>query len=91
MQIDENSNIITLVTIIIIFIITISQDNESPGIVKTTHSSIFRYIQEHSAIVIHVKTYWGIFRYYWGLQSHNETYSELWVTLAYAAVPYSEP
>ena len=38
-----------------------------------------------------IKVYWGIFRYYWGILSHIQTYSELCATLAYTTMPYFEP
>ena len=34
--------------------------------------------------------YSGIFTHYWDVWSYNQTYSELWVTLAYTTVPCSE-
>ena len=71
---------------------------ENPGIFVTVYSCIFRHIQGHSAMLNHVQVCWGmlrgylgIFSYYWGIFSHIQTYSELCVTLAYTAVPYSKP
>ena len=71
---------------------------ENPGIFVTVYSCIFRHIQGRSAMLNHVQACWGmlrgylgIFSYYWGIFSHIQTYSELCVTLAYTAVPYSKP
>ena len=55
---------------------------EDLGIVETVYSDIFRHIEG-------IKAYWMIFSYYWGIWSHNHTYSKLCVTLAYTNV--SEP
>ena len=55
------------------------------------HSGTFKNIQPCSGILRDIKAYWGIFRRYWGVWSHNQTYSELCVTLACATMPYSEP
>ena len=76
---DKNYNIATLVTIIIMSLY-LYWHIENTGIVRTVYSGIFRDIQQ----------YLGIFRHYWGVWSHNQTYLELCVTLAYTTVPYSE-
>ena len=56
------------------------------------YSGTFRNIQPCSDILSYIKAYWDMFRhYYWCIWSHNQTYAELCVTLAYATVPYSEP
>ena len=74
---DNNSNIITSVTKIIMFYLG------RMGI------KIFRKIQPYSGILRDIKAYWGIFTCYWRW-SHNQTYSEVCVTLPYTIVPYSE-
>ena len=33
-----------------------------------------------------ITAYWGIFRHYWGILSHIQTFSELCVTLGYSVV-----
>ena len=70
---------------------TLSRNIENPGIVRTVYSGIFRHIQGHSAIKSYVQTYCSIFRHYWGVRRHYQTYSELCITLAYTTVPYLEP
>ena len=37
-----------------------------------------------------IKAYSSIFRYYRGVRSHNQIYSELSITLTYTSMPYSE-
>ena len=44
------------------------------------YSMLFSNIQPCLGILRGIKTYWGIFRYYWGVWSHNQTYSELCLT-----------
>ena len=56
-----------------------------------TCSRIFSKIQPCSGILRDTKVYWGIFRHYWSVWSHNQKHLELCVTLAYTTVPYSEP
>ena len=65
---DKNSNIITVITIIII--ITILQHIEKPGIVRTVYSGIFRHILEYSAILHHSQIYWVVW-------SHIQTFETL--------------
>ena len=54
------------------------------------HSGTLKNIQPCLDILRDIKAYWGIFRRYLGVWSHNQTYSELCVTLACATMPYSE-
>ena len=48
-------------------------------------------MQSYSGILRDIKAYWGIFRHYWGLWSHNQTYLELCITLTYTTMAYPEP
>ena len=66
---------------------------ENPGIVRTVAQSFFSIffgIQQYPAMVRHTEQHWGIFRHIKALLSHIQAYSELYITLAYTAVPYSE-
>ena len=64
------------------FIINISQHTENPGIVRTVYSCIFRPIQSHSAIISHVKAYWGTLRHteaYLGIiEAHGAIIKNIW-------------
>ena len=53
---------------------------EDSGIVRTVYSGIFSDIKQYSAMFRHTEA----------LLRHNETYSELCVSLAYKTMPYSE-
>ena len=80
-------------------LVTISRHIESPSIVSIVRT-LFRYFQAYSGatsnilpcsgILRDIKGYWGTFRHYWGVWSHNQKYLELCVTLAYTTMPYSE-
>ena len=39
-------------------VVTILQHIEHPNIIKTAYSGIFRYIQGHAAMLIHVQAYY---------------------------------
>ena len=73
---------------------------ENPGTVRAVYSGISKYIQGHSTtcstfqpfsgILRDIRVYRGIFRYYLGILSYVQTYSDVCVTLIYTTVLHSE-